>query len=354
MRNKITNFLTALAIAAGTITASATPASVTTVPQGMITFNLVHGTTNYLSLPLTNTEIYTSTVNTVTSSTISVSDAPAPFTSSFAVSGSPYFVKFLTGNESGRVMLITGNTTSVLTLDVADHSTGSPVTLDTANFNVQPGDAFEIFPGDTIASIFGDNSAQNPLILSGSTTAAQVDTVTLYTSVNAPATTYFFNTTDNCWEQIGTGANANANATIIYPYSAIAVNRRMHESDVALVVTGRVTGVAIPTKLVSMGTILTSTHYATDVKLSQLQFGSNWVTGSSIITADTLSVWNPSANSFDTYYQTPDSTWRKFPDANTDQSNVSISAGTVTAIAKREVVTGADTFLASQMPYTLE
>ncbi len=352
MRNKITHFLTALAITVGMITASATPASVTTVPHGMMSFKLIHGTTNYLSLPLTNSEIYTSTVDVVTSNTISVSDTPAPFTTSLAVSGSPYFVKFLSGNESGRVMLITGNTSSVLTLDTADHATGLPIALDTANFNVQPGDAFEIFPGDTIASIFGDNSAQRPLILAGNDTAVNADSVSLYTSVNTPATSYFFSTIDNRWEQIGTGSNASANATIIYPYSAFAVDRRMNQTDVTLVVTGRVTGVAIQTKVVGMGTVLSSTHCATDVKLSQIQFGSNWVTGTSVTTVDTLSVWNRSVNHFDTYYQMPDSTWRKLGDAVTDRSNFAIPAGTVTAIAKREVVTGANTFLASALPYT--
>jgi hypothetical protein len=110
MNKKFTNFLTGIAIAAGMISAAASSASVATVPTGMITYPLVQGTTNYLSLPLTNTETYTSTVNAVSSNTIAVSDTPAPFTTSLAVSGAPYFVKFLSGNEAGRVMLITSNT----------------------------------------------------------------------------------------------------------------------------------------------------------------------------------------------------------------------------------------------------
>jgi uncharacterized protein (TIGR02597 family) len=351
MRNKITNFLTAIALAAGILSASAASATVATVPAGMITLQLVHGATNYLSLPLTTTATYTSTVNAVSTSTISVSDAPAPFTSSLAVDGAPYFVKFLSGNEAGRVVLIIDNTSSALSLDIADHATGAPVALDTAGFNVQPGDAFEIFRGDTLASIFGAGTAQSPLLLTGGTSAITSDTVSLFTSVNSPAMSYFYSTVDKCWELLGT--NTDANSTVIYPYSAFAVNRQLTHPDTTLVVSGRVTPVAAQTKLVSHGTILTSTHFATDVKLSQLHFGSNWATGSSIISADTLSVYNTTTRNFDTYYQKPDSTWRKFPDAVTDQSNVAIAAGTVTAIAKRSTVTGGATFLHSTLPYSL-
>jgi hypothetical protein len=124
MRNTLTHLLAGIALAAGMLSASAQSASVATVPQGMITYTVQPGATNYLSLPLTNTETYTSQVSAVTANTISVADAPAPFTSSLAVSGSPYFVKFLSGNESGRVVLITANTTNALTLDTTDHSNG--------------------------------------------------------------------------------------------------------------------------------------------------------------------------------------------------------------------------------------
>jgi len=352
MRNKITNFLTIMAIAAGTISASATSASVATVPQGLISYTITQGTTSYLSLPLTNTETYTSTVNTVTSTTISVSDVPAPFTTSLATPSAPYFVKFLSGVETGRVLLITANTTSTLTLDTTDHGTGSVINLDTAGFAVAPGDAFEIFPGDTLASVFGSNSAQSPLILTPGPNVAAADTISTFTTVNDRSATYFFNSTDNCWEQFGVAGNVNN--TIIYPYSAMAINVRAGHSNANLVVTGRVTSVTAQTKLLSAGMVYSSTHFATDVTLSQLNFGSNWVQGSNVVTADTIGVWNASANRFDTYFQKPDSTWHRFPDNGTDQSNFTIAAGTVTAIEKREMVTGAATFLQSPLPYSLQ
>ena len=345
-------FLTAIALVTGMISAEASSVTVATVPIGMITYPLTQGTTSYLSLPLTNVEIYTGSVSAVTTNSISVGDAPAPFTTSLAVPASPYFVKFLSGSQMGRVMLITANTTSTLTLDTTDHAMGSPVLLNTTGFNVQVGDTFEIFPGDTLASIFGAGTTASPLLLTGSTNVGASDTVALFTAVNAPAVTYYFNTTAGTWEQ--SGATGNANNTIIYPYSAFAITRQSIHPTTALVVSGRVTPVGAETKVVSNGTIYTSTHYATDITLSQLQFGSNWTMGSSVATADTLSVWNAANGHFDTYYQKPDSTWRKYPDAATDQSSFAIGAGTVTTIAKRNVVSGGATFLQSQLPYSLD
>jgi hypothetical protein len=148
--------------------------------------------------------------------------------------------------------------------------------------------------------------------------------------------------------------NGNANSTIIYPYSAFAITRQLANGNLTLVFSGRVTPVAVSTKLQSQGSVLTSTHFATDVKLSQLQFGSNWSMGTSVLTADTLSVWDATLNRFDVYYQMPDTTWRKFPDATTDQSSVTIAAGTVTSITKRTAVAGSATFLQTPLPYSLD
>jgi len=352
MRKKIFYFLSGIALAIGATSADAQSASVASIPEGMITFSLVHGSTSYLSLPLINNETYTGSITAVTTNTISVGDTPAPFTTTLLTAGSPYFVKFLSGNEMGRVMLITANTTSALTLDTTDHTSGSPVLLTTTGFTVQVGDTFEIFPGDTLASVFGAGTTASPLVLTGGANIVNSDTITLYTVTIAPAVTYFFNTTAGYWEQYG--MTANANNTIIYPYSALMVTRRSSNPNTTFVVGGRVTPVAAAIKVASNATTYSSTHYASDITLSQLQFGSNWVTGTSVISADTLSVWNVTENRFDTFYQKPDSTWRKYPDAVTDQSNFAIAAGTVTTIAKREMVSGAATFLQPPLPYSLD
>ena len=354
MRTKILPILTGIAFAAGLISAAASGASVATIPAGMISFPIKHGAATVLSLPLTNTESFTSTVSAVTSNTIAVADSPAPFTTNLATPASPYFVKMLSGAEAGRVLLIISNTTSVLTLDTTDHSTGTVVPFLTSGFGIQVGDSFEIFPGDTLSSIFGNGTVTNPSVLAGGTSVGAADNVTLVTTSSASDPTYYFNTTQGYWEQYGQAQSINYNNTIIYPYSAMLIERRQTNPDTTLVVTGRVTPVAAQTKVVGKGTIYTSTHFATTVTLSQLQFGANWVMGTSIATADNLSVWNAAYNRFDTFYQLPDSTWRRYPDMATDQSNFTIAAGTVMAISKHAAVTVAGTFLQSPLPYKLD
>ena len=363
MRKKFFYFITCIGLAVIATSASAAT-SVATVPEGMMEFAIPHGATSYLSLPLTKEAEYTGAVAAVTANTISVDDTPAPFIINLATGAAPYFVKFLSGNEAGRVLLIDANTKSLLTLDTTDHTTGSAVALTTTGFSVETGDTFEIFPGDTLASVFGSGSSGSPLLLTGATTMAASDEVSLYTTVGAVPKIYYFNTTAGFWETTGTTVNSlgevvsaagvNANNTIIYPYSAFTVTRRATHPDTSLVLLGRVTPVNASTKTVSRAGVYTSTHYALDITLSQLKFGSNWQTGNTAATADTLSVWNSTTHAFDVYFQKPDSTWRKYGDTVTDQSHVTIPAGTVTEIHKLAVVTGAQAFLVSAMPYTLE
>jgi uncharacterized protein (TIGR02597 family) len=351
MKKTALYFLTGIALAIGVSSARAQEATSVSIPEGMITFNIAKGVTSYLSLPLTNNEVYTGSVVAVTSTSISVGDSPAPFTTSLVTA--PYFVKFLSGNEIGRTLLITANSTSTLTLDTTDHTSSAAINLDTAGFNVQIGDTFQIFPADTLASVFGAGTTQSPLLLSGGTNIVTSDTVSLFTSANAPAITYYFNTADGIWEQYGT--RTNANNAVIYPYSAFAVTRRMAHPSTNIVISGRVTSVMAQTRTLSNATVFTSTHYATDIKLSELQFGANWVKGDTIVSADTLSVWNAASNHFDTYFQKTDSTWRKYPDMNTDQSSFAIPAGAVTTITKREAVAAnGASFIQAPVPYSLD
>ncbi len=351
MRKKIFSFLTGVAAIACAIPAYATT-SVATVPEGMISFPLVHNTTTFLSLPLTKNATYTSVVTGVTTNAIAVDDSPAPFTTNLATAAAPYFVKFLSGNESGRVLLITANSPSLLTLDTTDHVSGSAVALTTTSFNVQVGDTFEIFPGDTLASVFGAGTSQSPLVLTGAANVSASDVVSLYPASGTAPVLYYFNTSAGYWEQYQT--KTNANDIIIYPYSAFSIARRNAHPDMTFVLAGRVAEVGAATKVVSNGTVYTSSHYATDITLSQLQFGANWVRGLTAAASDTISVWNSTLGQFDTFFQTPNYTWHKSSGILTNQDSYTITAGTVTTISKHEAVSGATAFLQSSLPYSLD
>jgi uncharacterized protein (TIGR02597 family) len=351
MRKKIFYFLTGIALAMGTITGYAQTATVATVPEGLITYSLAQGSTNYVSLPLTDNVTYTSAVTAMTANTITVGDSPAPFTTSLATAGSPYFVKFLSGREMGRVMLITANTTSSLTLDTTDNSIQT-VNLTTSGFSVAVGDTFEIFPGNTLASMFGNNTTENPLLLNGSTGVSKADTIGIYNPALVRFQTYYFNTKAGYWEQ--SQSTANANNTVLYPYGSLTITRRASQASTSFALAGRVSEVPILVKTTgSSSEVYGSTGYATNMTLSQLQLGSNWVTGTSPTTADTIGVWDQTLNRFDTYYQTPNLTWRQSHDTTTDMSSTVLAAGGSITLLQRASVSGASSFFQSAMPYSL-
>ena len=352
MRNSIFSLLTGLSLVASLISAEASSSvSVATIPTGLISTTVTAGTTSHLSVPFTAQPIYTSAVTAVTANTISVGDSPAPFTMNLAAATAPYLVKFLSGTEMGRVVLITANPTTTLTLDTTDNSNGS-VALTDSTFAVAVGDTFEIVPATTLASMFGDNSAQSPLTLTGSSSIFTSDTVSIYNTSLSRWVAFYFNTSANCWQT--SGSTTSANNTVLFPYSALTITRNSGQANAPVTLSGRVAEVPVLVKSLGQGVAShVSTGYATDLMLSQIKLGAGWVKSASIYTASTLSVWNPSLNRFNTYYQLPDSTWRLSTDAVTDQSGTVIAAGSSLTVVNQQNLSGGATFLASAMPYSL-
>ncbi len=333
-----------------------------TVPEGLLSLDIATTTsspsTSYFSLPLTADPVYTGAVSAVTSNTISVADSPAPFVNGNVgvqlgavgtTANEPFFVKFLSGAEAGRMIRVTANTSSALTLDITDNTSSSQNTpLTTTGFAVAVGDTFEVIPGGTLGSVFGDGTPQNPPLLHGSTSPFSADTVSIYNPLTSKFQTFYFNTTSTAWQVSGTSTNATN--TIVYPFSSVVILRRGSQTAVSIVPMARVTSLATvggsPTdSLVPMsrvpevasliktpgGIIYSSTQYPIDMTLAQLNLGSHWTKASSAFAADTISIWNPTTSKFKTYYQVPDSTWRQTTDASTDVSSLVVPAGTTIA-----------------------
>jgi uncharacterized protein (TIGR02597 family) len=356
MRKNTFSRLAILAIAACPLWAHAVTTSVTTVPEGYFVFNFPAtgsmNSTSYLSLPLAKSPTYSGAVASVTANSITVGDSPAPFTAgALSTATTPYFVKFLSGVETGRVVKITSNTAGTLSLDTTDNSPQT-VALTASGFTVQPGDTFEVFSGDTLSSVFGANNSASPLILKSGSTIFTADTVAIYNTSLTRWQTYYFSTATGNW--LLYGSTANANNTVLYPYGAFTVARRANDAAASLVMTGRVAEVAMLTKTTGSDVdTFSSTKYASDIKLSQLKFGANWTQGTSAFTADTVAVWDSTLTRFDTYYQMPDSTWRKFGSPTVDTSSQVLPAGSVLSILKRSAVSGATSFLQSVLPYSV-
>jgi uncharacterized protein (TIGR02597 family) len=358
---------TALALTAGWAEAQTI---VNTVPEGVITTTLLATSggpsTTTFSLPLISDPTYTgavsalSTVGASGTDTISVADSPAPWTAGGLANF--YFVKFLSGVETGRVMLVTANTTNSLTLDITDH-TNQVTNLTTTGFAVAVGDSFEVFPADTLASLFGDSSSN--LILTGGTLIIFSDDVSIFNPVLGRWQSYFFNTSAGVgyWET--TSSTLNANNTIIYPYGAFRITRQAGEAALSLPVMGRVAEVPVLIKTAGSGaSAITSTGYAAPVTLADLTLGSNWSTSTIAgaagpVLADTLSIWDSSLGRFDIYYQYEPTgsntyTWLKSGDTVDNQGTTAINPGTVISLHQNNAVSGVTSFIPSAMPYTLD
>jgi hypothetical protein len=127
-----------------------------TPPVGVIVYTLTNGTTTPIGVPLFGDAVFAGSVSGVTANTLSTTDATWSV-GQFAQLGAPIFALILSGGQTGRILLVTGNTTGAVTLDVGTTSLLGDAT--TPAFSISAGDRFEIFQGDTLATLFGDGSA---------------------------------------------------------------------------------------------------------------------------------------------------------------------------------------------------
>ena len=341
-----------IALAASQALASATSSvSVASLPQGMVVITTGSvGSTNYISLPLSSNAIYTGSVTSVGANTINVSNTP--FTMNLASIGSPYFVKFLSGREAGRTLLITGNSTNSLTVSTTDNSSQT-VSLQTSNFAVSSGDSFEVVPGDTLASLFGTGTKNNPLALTGGSSYVSADWVNIYNPTTGSWQIYFFNTALSYWTL--EGSSGNANATVLYPYSGLSITRHSATEPVPFIVLiGRVPEVQVMVKTTGSNAITyVSTGYPVGMTLSQLNFGSNWTKGTSTATADVVSVWNSTTKTFVSYYELPTSAWCQAGTTTADKGSTVLPPGGCLALQQHMTVSGATSYLTLSVPYSV-
>ena len=333
---------------------SAMAQTATTTPVGAMTYTLAattQVTPTYLSIPLTNSPAYSGVVETVGTNTLSFSGTP--FTNgAYAQVGTPYFLRFQSGAQAGRTILVAANSTSTLTVDVTDNSSQA-TNLNTSGFAVAAGDKFQIFPGDTLSGFFGDNSQANPLLIVGATALLSADTVSIYNKSTAKFDAYYFNTTLGYWRPSANPVS-NKNNVILYPENTIIVSRRAGRAALSFTVTGEVPNVPPLTKVTgNMMPSYASLRYPVDMTLGTLNL-TNWTKSNGVLGADVLSIYDSSTAKSVGYYQKLDGTWRKVGDAVNDQSSVTIPAGVGVVLARRSAAVSLSTsFISNALPYSL-
>jgi len=312
--------------------------------------------TSYISMPLTNPPVYSAGVATVSgSSTMTVGGTPWT-AGQFAVAGSPYFLKFTSGLQAGRFLLITGNTTNTLTVDITDQSLQS-TGLDASNFAVQPNDSFEIIPGETLSSFLGDGSAGNPVFLKASTNVFTAEGIAIYQPASLRSLGYYFNSSTKVWT-CSTVAGSQ-NGLTLYPETVLCLARHVGDPAQNIINVGNLPDVAPLTKTVGGNSnIFTSTRYPVDMTLSNISF-SGWLKGTSIFTTDGIAVWDQPTLRYYSYYQLPDTTvsgtlvpgqWRRSGDSLTDYSSFVLPAGMGFQITRRAALSGVSSYLSLPLP----
>ena len=329
----------------------------TTTPVGAMTISFpatTQLTNTYISIPLTNAPIYSGAIQSFTSTTITF--AGTPFTAgALAQAGAPYFVRLQTGTQAGRYLLVTTNTANTVTVDVTDNSTQT-TNLDASGFSVAANDQAQIIPGDTFASIFGDNTTGNPIWLTGTSGLyTNADRVGIYNKSTSKFDVFYFNTTSSFWRPT-TGAATNVNNRVLYPDACIQITQPGGRSALTYPILGDVPTVTPLTKTTGGGSLLySSTRYPVDVKLSQLAIP-NWkqvAVGQLYVKGDRISIYNPTTSKMDVYYQKVGGTWWKNGDNVNEQSNFVIPAGLGIVIIKTDPVSGVASFLNVPLPYSL-
>jgi len=342
--------LTLAILALASIATGAT--TVTTPPVGAMTYSFpatISLTSSYISVPLTSAPIYAGAVDSFTSATVTFAGTPLT-AGALAQSGSPYFLRFQSGTQAGRSLLVTANTANTVTVDVSNNS-DQTTNLDASGFSVAASDQVQIFPGDTLASFFGDNTTGNPLIIVGASAPLSADTVGIYNKNLAKQDAYFFSTSLGYWRS--STSTANKNGLVLYPDASLVLARRAGRAALSFTVLGDVPAVAPKIKTAGSNQVVYACNpYPVDMTLGYLNL-SNWTKSNSALQADTIGVYNSSLAKTDAYYQKLDGTWRKSGDAVNDKSSFVFPTGSAIIFLKRGAVSGATSFLSFPLPYSL-
>ncbi len=301
--------------------------SVATVPEGYINFNIPAGSqatpsVYTFSIPLTGSAPSTfvgkaaGTISSVTATTIT-NTAAGWSAGALSQAAAPYFIRIKSGAAVGRTLLISttiGQENTATTVTV--NNQGTP--LD--SLGVVAGDTYEIFPADTLFSLFGSD-------VQGGTSAATADVVRLQSG--SSWLEYYYNTTVGQWRQ--GSIPVSQNNVVIRPDSGIIYYRR-GTTPLALTLTGRVPSTDLQLVLNEVGTTFI-TAFPVDVRLDQSDFTSmpGWVNAGTVPTADKVNVFSDGVWNSYNYNQTA-AQWRNGDAIDNVGPSVTIPAGTPSII----------------------
>lgn len=333
--------------AAALLSNSAFAQTASTTPVGVVTVSLPAGRSSAISVPLIGDSVYSGPISSFTPNTITVSGTP--WTAGQFTGTTPYFVQIKSGLHVGRMLRITSNTASSITVNTSDNL-GLNVPLNVSGKAVVAGDTIQIITGDTLGSLFGTTVAEiAPLV--GAARLTSADTVSTYDPLTGKASTYFFNTSNGYWTK--SGVVGNQNNLVIIPGQELGLLTLSSGGTKTLTFMGTVPDVAPTLKLEPKRVEMYGTTFPVDITLAQLNFGTNWVTNARFASADQISIWQPTMNKYIAYFKKPDNMWYQNGVAASVNATV-IPAGTAINIQTVTAgLTGAQVLYTIPLPYSL-
>lgn len=243
------------------------------------------------------------------------------------------------------MLLITANTANQLTVNLADGNSQNTA-LDVAGWQVAAGDSFEIFPGDTLSSLFGTGA---DLVLEGGVDATAADTVGVWSASNN-LTVFFYNTTLGYWVT-GT-STANQNGRVLQPAEGMVITRRASRPATSLQVLGNVSECRFLSRhRSSASSRVFTTGFPIEMPLSTFGFAAlnPLQSGTASTNADLVGVWN--GTTVVNYFRHNDGRWLRAGDNVTDFSNLMIQPNQALTILRRAVVSDKGQFLGLAKPF---
>lgn len=289
-----------------------------------------------LYAPITGNGAVTGRLTSVGAS--SLTNSSAGWTAgAFSQSSQPHLVKITSGPATGRIFRITENNATSLTVD------NQGTSLNTLGIGVgSNGDTYEIFPADTIRTVFG--SPADGVV--GGTNADVADQVQILNAAGEWEV-FYFNTPTGAW--VAATNSANSDNRVIRPDEGIVYLRR-GTTPLKIVLTGRVPDTTSRIVVRNSGASAIGSTWPVDTTLatSGIREISGWVSGP-IATADQVQIYSPTKG------------WRSFYHDGTNWMRVGpaiisndepIPAGTAVVLARRG--SSSDTTILTQnQPYNL-
>ncbi len=317
-----------------------------TPPVGVIVYTLATGTTTPVGVPVLGEAVFSGTVSALTGNTLSTTDATWT-AGQFAQVGAPHFALMLSGGQTGRLLLVTASAApGSVTLDVGTTNLTGDVA--TPAFAAAVGDRFEIFPGDTLATLFGDGTAGSPVQLQKGTSSFSADSVQIFNGVKWIS--YFFHSINNCWVT-SSAPNTNQNNVVLYPDAGLLIGRRGSTTTIAI--SGRAPTTNLLTRIVGGVTSSVAVRFPTDTTLGALNFSNpgTWVAADDPFTADRVNLFN--GVKWVAFYKTiTGAIWKQVGGDGSDQSGKLIPAGSSLLIQKQGSAAGSTSFFSQALPYS--